>query len=99
MSTKSLQRSWKHEIQIARLRRRAAMTRAVLPNPSARAEWLLAGISDRALHHWGHVLPLDGGLRDHGRADSETDTALPDDDDDIASLVSQSFASMLTSSL
>ena len=25
------------------------------PNPSARAEWLFAGIIDRALHHWGHV--------------------------------------------
>ena len=60
MSAKSLQRRWKHEIQIALLRRRAAMTRAVLPNPSARAEWLLSGIIDRALHHWGYVLPLDG---------------------------------------
>ena len=37
----------KHEIQIALLRRRTAMTRAVLPNPSARAEWLLAGLMDR----------------------------------------------------
>ena len=44
----SLQRRWIHEIQIALLRRRAAMTRAVLPNLSARAEWLLAGIIDRA---------------------------------------------------
>ena len=54
MSAKSLHRRWKHEIQIALLRRRAAMARAVLPNPSLRAEWLLAGIIDRALHHWGH---------------------------------------------
>ena len=68
------------------------MTRAVLPNPSARAEWLLAGIIDRALHHWGHVLPLDGGLGDHDHVDSETDTAMPDDDDDIASLASQPSA-------
>ena len=37
------------------------MARAVLPNPSARAEWLFAGIIDRALHHWGHVPALDGG--------------------------------------
>ena len=43
MSAKLLQRRWKHELQIALLRRRAAMTQAVLPNPSARAEWLLAG--------------------------------------------------------
>ena len=55
MSAKSLHRRWKHEIQIALLRRRAAMARAVHPNPSARAEWLFAGIIDRALHHWGHV--------------------------------------------
>ena len=34
MSAKWLQRRWKHEIQIA-LRRRAAMTRAVLPNTSS----------------------------------------------------------------
>ena len=57
MSAKSLQRRWKHEVQIALLRRRAAMTRAVLPNPSARAEWFFAGIIDGALHHWGHVPP------------------------------------------
>ena len=28
---------------------------------AVKCEWLLAGINDRALHHWGHVLPLDGG--------------------------------------
>ena len=38
LSAKSLHRRCKHEIQIALLRRRAAMARAVLPNPSARAE-------------------------------------------------------------
>ena len=63
--------------QISLLRRRAAMTRAVLPNPSARTEWLLACNIDRALRHWGHVPPLDGGIGHHDRADSETDTALP----------------------
>ena len=78
MSAKSLQCWWKHEIPIA----------------LARAEWLLARVIDRALHHWGHVLPPDGGLGDHDNAYSETDTATPDDDDDIASLASQSFASM-----
>ena len=48
----SLQHKWKHEIQIAFLRRRAAMTMAVLPNHSARAEGLLASLMDRALGHW-----------------------------------------------
>ena len=40
------------------------MTRAVMRNPLARAEWLLASLIDRALHHWGHVPPLDDGLAD-----------------------------------
>ena len=51
------------------------MTQAVLTNPSARADWLFAGIIDRALNHWGHVPPLDGGPGDHDLADSDTDTA------------------------
>ena len=73
------------------------MTRAV-PNPSARAEWFLAGIIERAWHHQGHVPPLtDPSDCDH--ADSETDTAVPDDDDDIASLARQSFASVQLSSI
>ena len=55
MSAKSLQRRWMHEIQIALLRRRAAMARAVLPNPSARAEWLFACVIVGARHHWRHV--------------------------------------------
>ena len=54
-----------------------------------RAEWFLAG----------HVLPLDGGASDHDHADSETDTAIPDDDDYIASLASSSFESLQPSSL
>ena len=36
-----------------------------------------------------HVPPLDGGIGDHDHSDSETDTAIPDDDDDVASLASQ----------
>ena len=75
------------------------MARAVLPDPSARAEWPLAGIIDRALHHWRRVSPLDGGPGDHDHADSQTDTAIPDDDDDIASLASCSFESLQPSSL
>ena len=71
---------WKHEIQIALLRRRAAMARAVLPNPLA-AEWLFAGIINRAQHH-------------HDLYDSETDTAIPDDDDDIVSPVSYAYESV-----
>ena len=57
MSAKSLQHRWKHEIQIALFRRKAAITRAVLPNPSARAEWLLAGLTDRTLNQSHHCSP------------------------------------------
>ena len=78
MSAKSLQRRRRHAL----LRRRAAMTRAVLPKSSALAEWLLAGILVRALQYWGHVFPRDGGIGDPDHADSEIDTAIPDDDDD-----------------
>jgi len=38
---------WSHEIQIAILRRRAAMSRAVLPRLTARDVWLLAGQAER----------------------------------------------------
>ena len=72
MSARSLHRRWKHEIQIASLRRRAAMTRAVLPNPSACTERLRTGIIDRALNHWGHLLPLDCGVGGNDNAASET---------------------------
>ena len=61
MSTKSLGDRWKHEVQIALTRQRAATTRAVLPHTSARAEWLLAGLIDRVASHWTRAPPLDGG--------------------------------------
>ena len=75
------------------------MARAVLPNPSARAEWLFAGIIDRALHHWGHVPALDGGPGDHDLDEFETDTAIPNDDNDVASLASYTYESVQPSSL
>ena len=51
------------------------------------------------LHHWGHVTPLDGGTGEDDHEDSKTDTATPDDDDDIASVASQPSASLQPSSL
>ena len=67
------------------------MTRAVLPNPSARAEWLLAGIIDRALNHWVTTIT---------QTQRKT-RPYPDDDDDhdIASLASQPSVSVQPSSL
>ena len=44
-------------------------------------------------------LLLDGGPGHHDHADSETDTAIPDDDDDIASVASCSIESLQPSSL
>ena len=60
------------------------MLRAVLPYSSARAEWLLAGITDRALGRWACAPPLDG------EGDQDAGSAIPDDDndfDDIASTI------------
>ena len=87
-SAKSPQHRWKHEIQIAHLRRTAVMTRAVFPHTSARADWLLAGLIDSVTIHWVRAPLLDGG--DDEDADAGTDTTIPDDDnEDIASFTSQ----------
>ena len=93
MSAKSLQHR-------ALLRRRAPMSRAVLPYPSARPVWLLAGIIDTALSRWARAHPLDGGGDED--ADTGADTAVLDGDDDfddIAPLASQPFTSPQHSSL
>ena len=98
MSATALPHRWKHEIQIALLWRRAAMTRAVLPNMSAGQQWLLAAVMDRAASHWVRAPPLVGG--DEEDADTGTDTTAPDDDnDDIASFTSQQTAAIQTSNL
>ena len=73
------------------------MARAVLPIPSARAEWLFAGIIDRALHNWRHVPALDGGPGDHDLDDFETEQT--PDDDDIDSPASYAHESVQPSSL
>ena len=53
---------WKHEIQIAILRRRAAMTRAVLPKATAEEVWMLSGIIDRDGGSDERLPPLDEDL-------------------------------------
>ena len=50
---------WKHEIQIAILRRRAAMSRAVLPKATAEELWLLTGRVDRDDGPNSRAPPLD----------------------------------------
>ena len=57
------------------------MTLAVPPNAPARAEWLLAGLTDRATSHWVRAPLLDG--------DDDDDDAPDDDNVDIASLTGQ----------
>ena len=62
----SLLRRWKHEIMVAILRRRAAMSRAVLPRHSEREEWLLTGHANAEA---GSV-PRAAGLDADGTADA-----------------------------
>ena len=67
--------------------------------PSARAAWLVARLTDRALRHWVRVPPLCGGDGDDD-ADTGTDTTTPDDDsEDIASLTGQQSTSLQQSNL
>jgi hypothetical protein len=70
---------WKHEINIAILRRRAAMARAVLPRATAQELWLLAGRADRAEGNDMRAPPLDedGESTEVGA----TDDALTDDEE------------------
>ena len=80
-------------LKLPLLRRTAAMTRAVLPNTTAREQWLLAGPADRTTDHWARTPPLDGG--EVGDADDTgTDMTVPDDNDDIASSPSQQTATI-----
>ena len=51
MSAKALQHEWKHEVQIALLRRRATMIRVVIPSISAREQRLVASLMDGAASH------------------------------------------------
>ena len=64
---------WKHEIQIAILRRRAAMSRAVLPRASAREEFLLTGQVDHERGSASRAPPVD---------EDESDDDDDNDDDD-----------------
>ena len=93
LSAKPLRHRWKLDI----LRRRAAMTRAFLPNPSARAEWLLAGLRDRAT---GSEHPRSMEETTKTQTETGTDTTAPDDEnEDIASFTSQQTTAIQTSNL
>ena len=50
---------WRHEIQIAILRRRAAMSRAVSPRTTPLEAWLLTGNADLDGDAWGALGPVD----------------------------------------
>jgi hypothetical protein len=85
-SAKELLARWRHEIQVAIERRRAAMTRAVLPRPSAWAIWLRTGHADELPRAGNRAPPLDA--EHHAPAsDAEDDEAgWAEDDADDASL-------------
>lgn len=68
---------WNHEIQIALLRRRAAMTRAVLPSASSRERWLVTGAVDGDGAGTSRAAPLDAD-------------ACSDIEDDAGSVISNS---------
>jgi hypothetical protein len=55
----SLLSRWKHEITISILRRRAAMSRAVVPRRNAMAEWLLTGVCEDAPSSETRAMELD----------------------------------------
>ena len=94
---KSLQRRWTHVIQIALLRRRAAMTNPVLPllhgmsgsSPVSSMGPCTTGVTST-------LLTVD--LATKTMQTPRLDTAIPDDDDDIAFLGSQSFEPLQRSS-
>jgi hypothetical protein len=75
---------WGHEIQVAIQRRRAAMTRAVLPRASAREDWLLTGRTDATPSSGNRAPPLDED--DDPAAVGEEGTVGHADEDDDASL-------------
>ena len=63
----SILQRWRNEIQVAILRRRAAMCRAVLPRASLREAWLLTGNADKDARAWGALASVDeDGLSEVG---------------------------------
>ena len=57
----------------------------------------LAGLIDRAANDWARTPPLDGGEDED--ADTRTDAAVPDDNDDIASFTGQQTTAIDTPNL
>ena len=51
---------WRHDIQVANMRRRAGIGHAVLSRPSARAVWLPTGWTDAGPNRGGREQPLHG---------------------------------------
>ena len=71
MSATALKHRWTSEVQTALMRRRAKMTRTVLPSPLAREQLLLSGLIDRTTSHWARAPP-----RDEGDDENDTGTEL-----------------------
>ena len=73
---------WRHELQIAIQRRRAAMTRAVLPRRSRREEWLLTGRTETTPSSAFRAPPLDDDGGAESGDDGEDEAALDDEEQD-----------------
>ena len=84
-NAKDLMARWRHEIQIAIQRRRAAMARAVLPGASARANWLLTGRTEGLPSSRSRATPVDDDDA-LGRVDADDDYGWTDEEEDDASL-------------
>ena len=84
VTVSSLLRRWRHELQVAIQRRRAAMVRAVLPRLSPRAEWLLTGVSGEEPSVHGRAPPLDEVREATVEADDDDDTGWEAGSDDAS---------------
>ncbi len=73
---------WRHALQIAIQRRRAAMTRAVLPRRSRREEWLLTGRTETTPSSAFRAPPLDDDGAAESGDDGEDEAALDDEEQD-----------------
>jgi len=74
-TAKALVSRWQHEIQIAILRRRAAMSRAVLPKPTSRELWLLTGLADRDGLNGSRAEPIEEDVESESEEEVEINQA------------------------
>ena len=79
---------WRHEVQVALLRRRAAMMRAVMPQPSPQSDWLLTGFVQGPPDAVHRAPLVEDGDCDAEAAEDEQDAGdvTSDDDEELAAV-------------